>query len=368
MYRLILLSACLSLLTETGAAQEFPRADRPAAPPAFSAQKTIVEFELLGDGPLSGGLAAHEWTETLREFGADVQVRQPRPGDRIGVTEKTRGSLRWVTVVGHLSANGKMVIPDREFSRAQTALLREWIDELKLYGAQGSPEGKPLWGLSESQFKELFAGLSQPITADVQGKPLRAALPTMQLPPEYTLRLHSTAEQHLSLRKAEPIMRQNLVGISCGTGLAAALADAGLAFRPLRNPAGAIELVVQPLAEVSDPWPVGWELHQDMRRHELAPSLFKMVPVQFRDVPLQDVLEAVAESAGIPILIDHDAVERRGIDLAATTLSYPSKRVAWIQVIHSAAVRNGMTEKLKIDENGRPFVHVTPFVSSRPSE
>ncbi|MGE0377207.1 MAG: hypothetical protein AB7Q45_17485 [Planctomycetaceae bacterium] len=360
--------AILGLAASPVAAQSFAPADSPATPPAVPAKKTIIEFELLGDGPLRGGLVAHEWAETLQKIGADVQVRQPRPDDEVGVTEKTRGTLRWVKVVGLLNSSGNVVLPGREFSRSDTGLLREWIAELKLYGALGAPDGKPLWGLSESQFKTLFSALSAPIAADGDGEPLMTALLRMHLPPEHPVRFHSTATQHLSQMARAPAVRQRLAGMSCGTGLAAVLADCGLGFRPLRNPAGEIELVVQPLADLSDPWPVGWDLHQDMRRHELAPALFKMAPVQFDEVPLQDVLDAIAIKTEIPIIIDRYAVEQKGIDLAASTLSYPSKRIAWIQVIHSVAVRNGMTEKLKIDENSRPFLHVAPFTARRSSE
>jgi hypothetical protein len=80
------------------------------------------------------------------------------------------------------------------------------------------------------------------------------------------------------------------------------------------------------------------------------------------------VLTAVAQATGIPLIVDHYGIQQKGIDLAATTLSYPSKRIAWIQVIHSVTVRNGMTERLKIDENGEPFLHVVPFLPRRSAE
>ncbi len=339
--------------------------DPQAATVAARADKTIIEFELIGRGPLSGGVKAHRWAETLQKLGASVRVRQPTVDDEPGVTEKTRGTLRWVKVVGVLDNKGRMLLPDRQFSTSDTVRLREWIDELKLYGAQGAPEGKPLWGLSKTQFNALFAALAKPILQDPAGKTLRRAIGQMNLPREYPVRFHSTAVQQLAAAEASRSVRQQLAGISCGTGLAAVLADEGLGFRPLRTPAGAIELVVQPLADIDNAWPVGWDPPQETRRTKLAPQLFKMVPVQFDEIPLQDVLDAIAQTSGVPIIIDYRAVEQKGIDLATTTLSYPAKRVAWIQVIHSAATRNHMTEKLRVDEQGKPFVHVAPFIPRR---
>ncbi len=339
--------------------------DPQAAAVAARADKTIIEVELIGRGALSGGVKAHRWAETLQKLGVSVRVRQPTVDDEPGVTEKTRGTLRWVYVVGVLDNKGRMLLPDRNFAPSDIVLLREWIDELKLYGAQGSPDGKPLWGLSKTQFNTIFAALGEPIPQDSEGETLTRALQQMNLPQQYPVRFHSTSAPPLSAAEGSLPVRQRLAGISCGTGLAALLADYGFGFRPLRTPAGAIELVVQPLADIDNAWPVGWDPPQGTRRTKLAPRLFKMVPVQFDDVPLQDVLDAITQASGVPIIIDHRAVEQKGIDLAETTLSYPAKRVAWIQVIHSAAARNHMTEKLRVDEGGKPFVHVAPFVPRR---
>ncbi len=367
LHPLVSMVSMTSLLLASAAA--FAQARKPGDPQAASvaarADKTIIEFELIGRGALSGGIKAHRWAETLDKLGVSVRVRQPTVDDEPGVTEKTRGTLRWVTVIGLLDNKGHMLLPDRKFSASDIVLLREWIDELKLYGAQGAPEGKPLWGLSKTQFDAIFAALGKPISQASEGQTLTKALQQMNLPPEYPVRFHSTAAQQLSAAESSLPVRQRLAGISCGTGLAALLADYGLGFRPLRTPAGAIELAVQPLADISNAWPVGWEPPPETLRRLLAPQLFKMVPVQFDEVPLQDVLDAITQASGVPIIIDHRAVEQKGIDLAETTLSYPAKRVAWIQVIHSAATRNRMTQKLRVDELGQPFVHVAPFVPRR---
>ena len=65
---------------------------------------------------------------------------------------------------------GRIVLPDRTFTRGDGVNLQEWVEELRLYGAQGSPEGKPLWGLSEEQFKAVFTALSEPSPVDSDGK------------------------------------------------------------------------------------------------------------------------------------------------------------------------------------------------------
>lgn len=351
-----------------------PLTRQSAAPNSISAddtriaENTTVEFEIVTEGTLGVDPRSRDWAEILQEQGASVRIRQPLFNDELGVTEKTRGTLRWVKVVAALDAMGRIVLPDQTFARGDGVRLKEWIQELKLYGAQGSPEGKPLWGLSEEQFKNLFTALSQPVPVNSDGSTADVAIELMKLPAEYPVRYHSTAAAHLSELPTIYPVRQRLAGLSKGTSLAIVLADYGLGFRPLRTPAKEIELVVQPLEDISDPWPIGWELEENMRRNELAPTLFKMVPVQFNDVPVEDVLVEIARVSQVPISIDHYAAEQKKIDLQQLMLSYPPRKAAWITVINSAAVRNRMRQELRVDEQGKAFVRVAPFVPRFPSE
>ncbi len=335
---------------------------RPAAP---SALKTSVEFELIIGDSVGGDTRSRDWAELLQEQGATVRIRQAQFDDKIGVTETVRGTLRWVKVIGILDETGRIVVADQAFSRADSVKLKEWVDELQLYGAQGSPEGKPLWGLSEEQFKSLFAAMSEPVPMNSFGETMEVAMRQMNLPAEYAVRYHSTAITHLASITSVTPVRQRLAGLSRGTSLAIILADNGLGFRPMRTPTQEIEFVIQPLADISDPWPIGWEMDKDARRNEVAPTLFKMVPVQFNDVPVQAVLDEIANVTQVPIVVDHFQVEQKGLNLQELTLSYPSRKAAWMTVINSAAARNRMKQQLRVDEQGLPFVHIAPFVSQR---
>ena len=149
---------CL-LLSERGVAQTRPRpvvslpavpvAPQPLdpdAPPAVDAGqlKTTVEIEILSDSP-TAGLNSHRWVEALQQYGVSVRVRGGKESDELGVKETVRGTLRWVIATGELDEHGALAFPDRNFTVRDGRLLREWIDELKLYGALGAPSGKPLW-------------------------------------------------------------------------------------------------------------------------------------------------------------------------------------------------------------------------------
>lgn len=324
--------------------------------------KTSIEFELVAPGALAGDTRTRDWAELLQEQGASVRIRQPLFDDELGVTEKVRGTLRWVKVIATFDDMGKLILPEETFSRSDSQRLNEWIEELKLYGAQGSPEGKPLWGLSEEQFNTLFTAMSEPVPVNSYGETLDVAIQQMNLPASYAVRYHSTAAAHLaSMQPVDPV-RQRLAGLSRGTSLAIMLADYGLGFRPLRTPTKEIELVIQPLTDISDPWPVGWDLDKETRRGDLAPNLFKMVPVKFDNIPVQAVLDEIASVTGVPVVVNHYLAKQKEINLDEITLSYPSRKAAWISVINSAAARNRMKQELRLDEQSHPFVLIAPFI------
>lgn len=337
----------------------------PDNPPAVDPGnlKTTVEFEILSESP-SAGLDAHRWVEALQEHGVTVRVRTPKESDELGVKETVRGALRWVIATGVLDERGTLTFPDRKFTGRDGRLVKEWIDELKLYGALGAPEGKPLWGLTRDQFEKVFGSLSLPVANKVKGLPLDEALVQLQLPVDAPVRYHSTASAHLESLSAVGLVRPTVQGLTGGTALAIVLADYGLGYRPLRTPGGSIELVVEPLSQLRQPWPLGWEPEKGASRGQMAPGLFKFVPVGFNEVPLEKILEAVADVAAVPVVINYYETAAKGIDLMAP-VSYPKKRAAYSMVLGSVIAGSRLRQEFRVDERGRPFIYLTAFVSRK---
>ena len=163
---------------------------------------------------------------------------------------------------------------------------------------------------------------------------------------------HLAEELNARLREAFP-----------ASAAAGFIADASWpSFDPAALVEEEIELVIQPLTDISDPWPVGWDLDKETRRGDLAPNLFKMVPVKFDNIPVQAVLDEIASVTGIPVVVNHYLAKQKEINLDEITLSYPSRKAAWISVINSAAARNRMKQELRLDEQSHPFVLIAPFI------
>lgn len=328
--------------------------------------KTIVSVELLADKQ-AGGLAAQQWGQTFEKIGYAVRIRRAILDEKPEVKERMLGRLREVTVIGKLDRSGKLVFPERTFSLDEATKLAEWLRSLEVYGAQGSPKGQPVWGLSQTQFDILYTALSQKLDEEVEGKPLSAALAVMKLPPDYPVRFTTAANSLLGDSPAQqPPVRMTLKGHSKGTALALLLSGYGLGFRPLRTPEGGIELSIESLEKTTDVWPVGWDLKETRLR--TAPQMFKLVPVELQDVKLLDALEGVASLTEVPIHVDRRGITAHGIDVDEIVISYPRKRTSWSLLLRGITTPHKLTREFRIDEKGRPFVWVTAFVPRRTAE
>lgn len=332
-----------------------------AQQPDRLALKTEVEFEVLVPR-FGGALESQTWGPVFEKLGVTVRFRQAILDDEPVVEERTRGTYRTVKVVGEMDLDGTLHVPGKAFKSSDTGILKEWVDELKTYGAQGSPDGKPLWGLKQVDFDALFIKLARPLTAEVEGLAPREALAKLAMPAEHPVRLNAAAEARLQGELAARPLRQDVNGFSGGTGLAIVLADFGLGFRPRRTPQATIELVVEPMADISDPWPVGWPLEPKRPLNEEVPQLFDLVTAGFPDLPLQDVLNAVEQNSKTPIIVDYELCATKEIDPFTASVKFPEKKTAWFMLIRSVTAQARLTRELKVDEAGRVFVHVFPFV------
>ena len=355
----LLISALFSLsLPPVAAAQVRGAAAAPRAA-KNPAQKTTVSVELLAGGD-GAALHAQEWAQLFERLGVAVRVRQPLLDDKPEIKQRMVGTLRYVTVIGKLDRSGQVQFADRTVRRSDSAELAEWLRELKIYGAQGTPEGKPLWGLDKDQFADVFAALAVKQEAEVEGQALGAALARLA-PEKYPVRLTAAAKTLLGGEQAT--VRQEVAGIGKGTALAIVLNDYGLGYRPLRTPAGTIELAVDPLTVATDAWPIGWDLKET--RLKTAPKLYEMVPVELNDVKFTDLMHAISLKSEVPVFVDQARIAGQGIDLDELRVTYPSRRTSWSLLLKSATNPHKLTRRLKIDERGKPLVWITVFEPGR---
>lgn len=322
------------------------------------AGETEVSLELIATATAATE-HAQAWGQRLQKLEIQFQTRQAVAGDKAEVKEKQLGRLRRVTVVAVLDRNGKIVCHDRAFTLAEADKLAEWIRELKTYGAQGAPQGKPLFGLDDRQFVAVMRELSVPVEIDVEGLSLEAALAKLPLPEKHPLRMSPEAQRAARTLDADKKLRTHARGLSVGTALAATLGEFGLSFKPLRTPEGKIELSVSPRDAGQDAWPIGWPLDPEKPQGQLVPALFKTVPVALDDVPLTDVLTAASQASEVPLLIDHHAIERAEIDLSELKVTMPNRKTTWGLLLRQVTFPHKLGRRIVADDSGKPFVLIT---------
>ncbi|SFH53646.1 hypothetical protein [Planctomicrobium piriforme] len=331
-----------------------------AQPTEYSPDKTLLEIEiLLPQGP-GDPLLAQKWRQEFERIGEAVRIRQPLADEKVAISEKPRGPFRVVKVTGAINRDGVLIFPGKTFKPGQSEQMKMWLTEIKTYGAQGSPQGQPRYGLTEPQFKTLFEQLTPPVADPLKGLSIAAAIEKIPLPAALSLNYHSTAAA-LQQSAGQTKLEDEVQGLSTGTALAYVLSQQGLAFRPLRTPTGQIQLLIQPLADVPDAWPVGWPVDETRPRNEIVPGLFKTVDTGVQTAPLSIVLDAIEDRTGVRLLVDLRASLAKQLDPRQTTVSYPKKYTAWSLIVSSVVVNAHLTMTYRQDEAGTGFVWITPF-------
>lgn len=331
--------------------------------PTTAPMKTLLEVVLL-NSPEGGALHSQDWRSAFEQLDVRVSIRRPVLDDKPEVQERIVGTLRYVTVIGIIDRQGRLVFSGRTFTRNEMARLKEWLDELTTYGAQGSPHDQPLWGLSRSQFEKLYAALMEACPTELQGQPLIAAVKALEIPAAYPVRWSTEALSLLQRLGENATVRQPVAGFSKGTSLAIALNDRGFGFRPNRTPAGSIELLIEPQTDDRQTmWPVGWPLQRQTA--QALPGMFVFTNIQLQQEPLADVLAAVSDLTETPILVDYAALARRQLDLSTLRATHPLKKTTWSLALRAILVPQKLHREYWQDEAGRAFVWITTIGKDR---
>lgn len=328
---------------------------------ANEARATTVELEILTED--GNGLAAQQWRSSLESLDLAISIRGVSGSQEAKTTEKAIGTLRKVTAVGLMDRSGKLIFADRTFSPGEREKLKAWVQDLKTYGAMGSPEGKPLWGLTEEQFTELFDSLNAVTTADFREQKLSDAVQALPLPEKFPVRWADSAQKRLREARPDAVVRQSTQGFTAATALAVMLRDQDLGFRPNRLPSGALELLIDVRGNSATAWPVGWPLKA--ARHKAAPKLFELNQVLLDDMPLLEILGQIAQGSETSILFDYPEIDRLGHDWAGQVISYPPRQATWFTVIREVLNKAKLSCDLWQDEAGRPFLNVTSLKAKR---
>jgi len=346
-----------------------PRRYRTATPSTANdaaSSDTRISLEIF-TGTEGVGYHAQQWESVFEHAGVIARIHSEFSGDKIAIREKQYGKLREVTLVGKLEKDGSLTFSGHKFSRSQSAAFEEWLREIKAYGAQGSPSGKALWGLSREQFDAMQHALAAPVEDEVAGLPFEDAMSSLHLPAQYPFRLSIAAQQTLALPgvKKQP-GRVKVSGIAHGSALALVLSQYGLGFRPNRTPSGKLELVGLRVEDGQALWPIGWEIPEGTYPANVAPKLFQQTNVDLKDQKLGDVLNAIGDRTGIPVRIDYSAIAGRNLDVGSILVSASGEHMTWSRLLSTITSPSLLVANVRTDEANKPFVWITSVKNAPP--
>ncbi len=356
---LVLKALLLVLLATTPAAW----AQGPVSSKPVSEQlSTELQFDILFPRERPDGAIAQQWADVFAKEGIPLRIRQPLLNDKAGVEQQVWGTIRRVKVTGQLDRSGLIVFPDRKFSLSDTAKLEEWIEELRVYGAQGAPEGQPLWGLERSEFDRLHAVMKQPTAQPTQELGLTEAIRALELSPNFPLRFSAETRKLLTEQPDLSLVKHDLRGFAKGTALALILHQYRLAFAPKRLPDESIVLAVEPFQPEKTMWPIGWNPDDlGLRRGSYASKLYSPQPIRIEQTRMLDLIPQIEEATDLKVFFDPYGLAAAKVNPERLVVNYPQKNTSWSLCLKTILSQVKLSLEVRVDENDKPFLWITRY-------
>ncbi len=324
-----------------------------SVPRALAAGAGRVDLTLVTD-PRLPITAQQEWGRRLAAAGVtNFRIRTGRDGDRAAIDVRGTPATPEYAVTAILTSRNEIVVPGARFTAGQAAELAQWLRQL---AEQGPPETRPqtaAYGLTAEQLEQLREVLALPVGFSNKGLPRRDAVTRLvdRLPVECRME-----PSFLGTLSPDDVVREELSKVARGTALAYLLRPAGWSLVP-RATSGGAELVVVRAGSSTEIWPIGWPSTQ--RRNQLLPGLYEFLTVNVENVPVTQVIEAVATRVGVPALLDYNALARHGIDPQEQLVNFPNRRTSYAILLRNCLFQAKLKYELRIDEAGKPLLWIT---------
>lgn len=294
-----------------------------------------------------------EWLQRLSQAGIErFRIRSARSGDVPNIDRRGTEDSHHYVVTGIITADNTLVVPGVRFRASQMGQLETWLRDLSELGPPDKRPAKSAFGLSSKDFERLQADLSPPLGFNTAG--VSRADVIRQAAKGMATRLVANP------RLAEPLSRdmvaEDLSTLSRGTALAYVLRSPGLCLVPTGE-SGRVSLSIVEAKPDMQIWPIGWEPEKPAR--DVKPDLYEMRPVNVSGVSVTTVLNAIAKLLEMPILLDHNAMARHGLEPDKVIVQLPSSRSTYSIVLRKILFQGRLKSELRLDDADRPFLWVT---------
>ena len=301
--------------------------------------------------------APQHWSSLLGQMNlARVRLRGIQAGDtpRIEKVEFPGGDRYRILAI--LNSREQLVFPERRFSAGDRKSLQDYLRKLPTE-AKSEPLGR--FDLTEKQFTNVFAALSQPVDYSTEGESLLKLLARMESS------LTIPVKWQPGTRTRSPVaLTSELQSLSSGTALAISLRAGGMSFRPALSDGEQLHLVIEVYRRDREVWPVGWKSEASPR--QIAPQLYKARTIEIGRNTLTQALDALHPRLKVPVILDQWILDQRRIDPDQITVVQRRRKTYLKGVVDRLLSQARLAGDLRVDEQGEPFLWVTQYGKDSP--
>lgn len=317
-------------------------------------KRRMIYLEISADARARVG-TQQEWIQMLQEVGADkiLSKTSSSGSPTIEETELKRSTI--IRVTGFIAGN-KLKLPGGTFSIRDKAGIRSLLQKLRDDGAKVALAEKKAFGLTSEQLVELHGKLAQTVEFSTKGKNAGDVIGKLVTQTGLKIVLDRTARAAVN---SEEMVAEELKGISIGTALAAIVRPLGVVVQPKREQGKSLEIHLIDSRSSEENWPIGWPIERPPVA--IAPQLFDQIPIEIRNFPLGDVLNAIEKKSGVSFFYDHNTLAREGIELADIKVTLVAKKVALLIAVSKVLKQSepNLFYEIRVDENAKPFLWIS---------
>jgi hypothetical protein len=238
--------------------------------------------------------------------------------------------------------------------------LGDWLGTLRSGAAAQAAAGpRPPFGIPPEQLAATRREFAVPIDFATKDVALKDFVDTLRKKLKTPIAIDPSAAAPIA---ASEVIHDDMQNLATGAALGAALRPAGLVFVPRWSANKQVELlVVAAPREGTNFWPIGWAPTAERPENQILPELHEVRDIELDDVPVMDLVAAVAERLKTPVLIDHNGVARQGIDPSKSRVSMPAGRSTYAIVLGRMLARAKLKYEVRIDDAGKPFIWIMSY-------
>ena len=316
------------------------------------AQGPRVSLEVVTEAGFSQE-SIREWLPMLEKCGfSSVRVRGGQGGD--GAALKTNGSGANLSyeVTGVLTGDNRLRLPNGNFTVGSSSGIKKWLEKLQAGGEEGLNVKAGAFGLVPKELVAVHEDLAKKLTFTTAGKTTKEVVQGIA----GIVDLKLTVDPAVRGQFGDEKVADELIGMSAGTALAAAIRPLGLVMTPSKV-GTEVQLRVVDSRAATQVWPVGWPSKGNPK--ETLPDFFKFLNVEISEAPLSESLEAIRGRLNVPMIIDQNNLAKQQIDLTTAKASLPKVNTYYKSILEKLLFQAKLKCELRVDEADRPFLWIT---------